>query len=153
MRAGLSRGRRTVALQKSHWLVAIATLGATDAPREPLGLPTETVLLLVAPWCAPCWDELKRLDGIAGAVVPLRVRVMSMEDGPRARAMMTEVEPTRQWTPALNDRGRVRAALWARTPALPYSIVTDGNGRICEEHGGGLEAETARTLARHCAIR
>lgn len=152
-RARLSRGRCTVALRKLRWLAAFATLGATDAPPAPVDLPAGTVLLLVAPWCALCWDELKRLDAIAGAVVPLHVRVLMMEDGPRGRAMMTEVESTRQWVPAVNDRVRVRAAMWARTPALPYFIATDRNGRICDEHGGGLEAERARTSARRCAMR
>lgn len=131
-------------------LAASATLGATDAPRSSSELPADTVLLLVAPWCAPCWEELKRLDGLAIAAAPLRVRVLMMEDGARARAMAAEIAPVWQWTPRVGSRATVRAILWARTPALPFSVATDKNGMICAERGGGLDVGKARTLAQLC---
>lgn len=126
-------------------------MGAANAPQAPVALPAGTVLLLVAPWCAPCWEELKRLDGLAVAAAPLRVRVLMMEDGPRARAMAAEIAPAWQWTPDGAIRARVRAALWARTPALPFSVATGTTGVVCAEQSGGLNADNAKMLARRCA--
>lgn len=134
-------------------LVALVTVGASDAPRGSPDLPAETVLLGVAPWCAPCWDELKRLDSLAAAAAPLRVRVVMMEDGSRARAMMREVPPARRWIPDPYNAVRVRSALWARTPALPYSVATDADGRVCAERGGGLTVGIVRRFVSRCAAR
>jgi hypothetical protein len=131
-------------------LATAAMLGAAEQPPPPLKLPPNTLLLLVAPWCAPCWSELARLEELAAAAAPMDARVLSMEDGPRARAMIAELPARRRWAPAANERDAVRATLWARTPGLPFSVATDGRGRICAERGGGLDLAGARALVRSC---
>jgi len=104
---------------------------------------------MVAPWCAPCWGEIARIDALAAGAAPLRVRVVAMEDGRRAAAMVADLPPERRWTapPA------ARAALWARTPGLPHSVATDAAGRVCAERGGGLDPARARALAVACGVR
>ncbi len=126
------------------------TSGAAAAPLAAINLPPNTLLLLVAPWCGPCWSELARLDGLVAAAAPLDVRVLAMEDGPHARAMVANLPDARRWTPAMNEREAVRAALWARTPGLPFSVVIDGRGKICAEQAGGLDGTRARNLVRTC---
>jgi hypothetical protein len=133
-------------------LVVAAIAGAAEPPPTAVALPPNTLLLLVAPWCAPCWSELARLDGLAAAAAPLNLRVLAMEDGPRARAMVADLPAPRRWAPAPTDRNVVRAALWARTPGLPFTVATDARGRICAERGGGLDPARARALARSCAV-
>lgn len=140
----MMRGRRAFS-----WL-ALATLGAADQRQESLDLPPGTLLLLVAPWCAPCWGELAHIDALAKAAAPLKLRVLAMEDGARARAMTADLPPERRWTPVPTDRADVRAALWSRTPGLPFSIATDAKGRICAQHGGGLTEARALLLAKQC---
>lgn len=125
-------------------------LGAANPPDRSLDLPSNSVLLLVAPWCAPCWSELGRIDALASAAAPLTVRVLAMEDGARARAMTADLPPGRQWLPAPDARARVRAGLWAMTPGLPFSVATDRAGKICADHGGGLTDAQARILAKRC---
>ncbi len=126
-------------------------LGGAEAPPASVDLPPNTLLLLVAPWCAPCWGELARLDGLIAAAAPLNLRVLSMEDGPRARAMIAGLPSERRWTPAASDHDSVRAALWAQTPGLPFSVAIDGQGAICARYGGMLDVSRARALVESCA--
>jgi len=127
--------------------------GAAQPPSTAATLPPDTLLLLVAPWCAPCWGELARLDGLVAAAAPLEVRVLSMEDGSRARAMVASLPEMRRWTPAISEREAVRAALWARTPGLPFSVATDRRGKICAEQGGGLDGPRVRALVQTCVVQ
>ena len=131
-------------------MFATAALLGAAPPRSAVDLPPNTLLLLVAPWCAPCWSELARLDELAAAAAPMNVRVLVMEDGPRARAMLVDLPIERRWVPMANDRAAVRAVLWARTPGLPFSVATDRRGRICAEGGGDLNPSRVRALVRSC---
>lgn len=120
--------------------------GAADPPRY----PPDSVVLVVAPWCAPCHAELARLDGIAAAAAPRAVRVFLAEQGPRAEAMVRGVVPDRRWRPPGDAWRHARADLMARTPGLPFSIVTDGAGAICAQTGAGLDALRVRALIARC---
>ena len=133
-------------------LASAVMLGAAESLPPGVTLPPNTLLLLVAPWCAPCWSELARLNELAAAAAPMNVRVLAMEDGPRTRAMIADLPAERRWAPAVNNREAVRAALWARTPGLPFSVATDRRGRICAERGGGLDLPRARALVRSCVV-
>jgi thiol-disulfide isomerase/thioredoxin len=140
--------------RKSRRLATALLLGALTsgaAAAEPMLLyPKNTVLLLVAPWCAPCYGELARLDDIAAAARPLQVRVLLVEDGARARAMVRGVAPSRRWEPAADQMRRVRADLWTRTRGLPYTAVTNRNGEICAEQKGGLDPARTHALVERC---
>lgn len=113
--------------------------------------PPDTVLLLVAPWCAPCYGELSRLDEIGAAAKPRAVRVMLIEDGPRARAMVRGVPAERLWTLSPQRMRQARADLLEQAAGLPYSVVTDADGAICAGQGGGLDRERTRALVTRCA--
>ncbi|WP_445192427.1 TlpA family protein disulfide reductase [Sphingomonas sp. Tas61C01] len=148
----MSRGwaHRILRARRSFFWLALATLGAADQRQESIELPPGTLLLLVAPWCAPCWGELAHVDALAKAAAPLNLRVLTMEDSARARAMTAGLPPERQWTPRAADRASVRAALWSVTPGLPFSVATDAKGRICAQHGGGLTEARALLLVKQC---
>jgi thiol-disulfide isomerase/thioredoxin len=129
-------------------LVAL-TSGAAAADQAPR-YPERTVLLLVASWCAPCYAELRRLDDIATAARPLQVRVLLVDDGARSRAMVRGIDAARRWEPAADELRRVRSDIWQRTAGLPFSVVTDGKGRICAEQSGGLDAARTLALVKRC---
>lgn len=131
-------------------LALISALAPVPVMAEPaLRYPPDTLLLLVAPWCAPCHGELARLDAIVAAARPLTVQVVAIEDNPRARAMVGGVAPRRRWTPPEDDARRYRADLMARAAGLPFSVATDAAGHVCAGVGGGLnDARIAALLAR-----
>ena len=153
-----NHGRRSLSSSWKHsnfwagrflFCLSLITLAAADRP--PSGeLPPDTLLLLVAPWCAPCWGELAQIDTLAKAALPLTLRVLAMEDGPRSRAMTADLPPHRQWIPSPADRAVVRRSIWANTPGLPFSVATDAKGRICARHGGGLTETRARSMITQC---
>lgn len=113
--------------------------------------PSNAVLMLVAPWCAPCYGELARIEEIAAAAKPKSVRVLMIDDGPAARAMVRGIDPSRIWGLSTQRMRPVRQALLARTPGLPYSVATDGDGLVCATYGGGLNAVTTRALVERCS--
>ena len=94
---------------------AAIMLGGSASPPVAVDLPSDTLLVLVAPWCASCWGELARLDELAAAAAPLTIRVLVRDEGARARARIADLPAERRWAPAAKDRSAVRAALWART--------------------------------------
>lgn len=125
----------------------------TTGAAEPVAYPADTVLLLVAPWCAPCHAELARLDTIAAAARPLAVRVLAVEDNPRARAMLARVPERQRWSPPEAEARRTRADALGRAGGLPFSLATDGAGRVCAGQGGGLDAARTAALVAKCRAR
>ncbi|KQN89813.1 hypothetical protein ASE95_16700 [Sphingomonas sp. Leaf231] len=132
-------------------MIAAMTIAAPARAADPAPhYPPDTVLLLVAPWCAPCHAELARLDAIAAAARPHAVRVFMVADGAGARAMWQRVPEAYRWTPPDGEARRYRADAMGRTPGLPFSIATDARGRVCATHGGGLDAPRAARLVAAC---
>ena len=131
-------------------LVLVLVLGAAAPADDPPRYPPDTVLLLVAPWCAPCHAELARLDTIAAAARPRAVRVFMVEDGARAAAMWQRVPAAYRWTPPDGELRRYRTDALARTAGLPFAIATDARGRVCATRGGGLDAARVVALVREC---
>jgi len=130
----------------------VASSSGDDARASTPGspFPSDTVLLLVAPWCAPCYGELARVETLAAAARPRSLKVMSIDEGPRARAMVRRVPATLRWEPDARTLHEARAVVAERSAGLPYSIATDGAGRICADQHGGLEVERMRGLAGRC---
>lgn len=127
-------------------LVLGAAAPAADAPRY----PPDSVLLLVAPWCAPCHAELARLDAIAAAAWPRAVRVFMVEDGARAAAMWRRVPEAYRWTPPAGEERRYRVDALGRTAGLPFSIATNSRGQVCAGRGGGMDAARVAALVKAC---
>ncbi|WP_335308823.1 hypothetical protein [Sphingomonas phyllosphaerae] len=127
-------------------LVLGAAAPAPEAPRY----PADTVLLLVAPWCAPCHAELARLDTIAAAARSRAVRVFMVEDGARAAAMWRRVPEAYRWTPPDGEVRRYRTDALARAAGLPFAIATDARGHVCATRDGGMDAVRVVALVGAC---
>lgn len=130
------------------WATTLAS-GTSGAAPEP-AYPPRSLVLIVAPWCAPCYGELAHIEEIAAAVRPRTVRVLLAEDGARARAMTRGIGASYRWEPAADDARRVRAGLLTRAAGLPYSVVTDDDGHVCGEDNLVLDGPRARALVRRC---
>lgn len=128
-------------------MLAATPARAADAPPR---YPSDTVLLLVAPWCAPCHGEIARLDTIAAAARPRAVRVFMVEDGAPARAMWRSVPDAYRWTPPAGEERRYRSDALARAAGLPFGIATDAQGRVCAMRSGGLDAARVAALVAAC---
>lgn len=135
-------------------VVAIAALFANGAAADPHAgeplYPPRAIVILVASWCAPCRGELARLDEIAAAAGNHATQVLAIDDSAATARMLRLVDPALVWRPDAAQRARVRAALLARTPGLPYAAATDARGAICAEENGGLDRGRIAALVRRC---
>lgn len=128
----------------------LAPLFAASLATAPVGaagpLPPDSILLLVASWCVPCHGEVARLDELQAAAGHVVVRVVPYDGRPATKRMLARVDPAR-----VTASSAIVAALASRTPALPYSVMTDADGRICADHARALDVEAVRTMRRRCA--
>ena len=120
----------------------LAMLGGASAPSP---YPPQTLLLLVASWCAPCRVELSRLDAIAEAAGPWQVRVVPVDATRATSAMLRTVDPGRVWRSA-----RGIEALSRDTGGLPFSMMTDAAGQPCARHSRMLDAAAVREMRGRC---
>lgn len=124
-------------------LLAASFLAGAAPAATPL--PPDSVLLLVASWCVPCHGEIARLGELQAAAGPIVVRVVPYDSRPTTRRMLARVDPAR-----IAASSSTVAALASRTPALPYSVMTDAAGGICADHARALDAEAVRAMRRRC---
>jgi thiol-disulfide isomerase/thioredoxin len=132
-------------------VMAALVAGAGPAQGATTGYPSDSILLFVAAWCAPCHAELRRLDEIEAAAGPRAVRIVPLDDDPRTAAMLRMARPQQIWRPAGAAWDAVRDDLSVRTAGLPFSLATDGRGQICGESRHGLDAIRTRQLIDRCA--
>lgn len=139
----MSTRHRAQLLITAFLIAAVPALGAEAPP-----LPTRTLILFVADWCAPCHAEVARVPAIAAAAKPWRVRVTSGDANPSHR-LLQHVAVDQRWTPDAHTAALLRDELLSRTAGLPFAVALDGNGRVCAESAHALDAErTAMLLAR-----
>jgi hypothetical protein len=135
-----------------RWAILLASLlalGRASAASAP-GYPPETVLLVVAAWCAPCHGEVARLAEIGRGARPYRVLVAAFDDSRATRAMLEAVPPAQRWQP---DRAALRqlvAEVERRSPGLPFSLAIDRDGHVCGGQGEALDAASAAKLVAAC---
>ncbi|PCD03073.1 hypothetical protein COC42_01215 [Sphingomonas spermidinifaciens] len=122
---------------------AATSLAASAPASEPL--PADSLLLLVASWCVPCYGEIARLDALQTAAGPVEVRVVPYDRRPATARMLARVDPDRIATSRV-----VVAALSSRTAGLPYSVMTDAAGRICAELSRPLDPAGVTEMRRRC---
>jgi hypothetical protein len=117
---------------------------------SPAIYPQRTLILLAAPWCAPCYREIAEIEQIAAASRPFDVRLFVIEDGERARAMARRVAPSRLWQPNTGQFSAARSQLLTNASGLPHAVAIDGEGQICTEYGGTIDAGRARRMVELC---
>lgn len=129
-------------------LASLLALGRAAAATS--DYPPETVLLVVAAWCAPCQGELARLAEIGRGARPYRVLVVPYDDSRATRAMLEGVPTAQRWQPDRAAQRRLAAEVARRSPGLPFSLATDRDGHVCGGHGEALDAASAADLVAAC---
>jgi hypothetical protein len=145
----MNAASRIIAAMVAAVTLALATppVGVATAADDPL--PPDALVLLVASWCAPCHEQLTRLDALAAAARPRRLVVAAVDDGPRTTAMVKDVPAPMLLR--LRPRGWLR--LPAGAPGLPFAILTDRQGQPCATTGRAVMPTDVTALAARCAAR
>lgn len=129
----------------------LALTGPADAQSP--AYPSETVLLFVAGWCAPCMAELQRLPEITRAAAPYRVLVVPIDEGRRVERMLQGVPAEQRWRPTALVAQRLRSDLLSASSGLPYSVALDADRHSCADSRLGLDARRAADLVTRCRTK
>lgn len=104
------------------------------------------VVAVWATWCAPCKEELPRLQALADAHDDLEVAAVNLGDEPEAvHAFAAEHGLT---LPIFIDAdGRLSESLGI--PSVPATLFVSAGGTIVDRHLGALSADDLTTGAEH----
>jgi hypothetical protein len=129
-------------IRSSLILLAAAMLPAASTPIY----PAHSLILFVASWCAPCRAELRDIDRLIVLAAPATLRVTPIDRTAATAAMLRSVAPARIWRSAraVDDFARQSAS-------LPFSLMTDAEGRACATHRRALDRVAIEDLRRRCS--
>lgn len=119
-------------------------------PATSVSYPSQTVLLFVAGWCAPCQAELQQLSQITAAARPFRVLVVPLDKGRRVERMLESVPAAQRWRPEGAAWSQVQDDLLSGTAGLPFSVALAADGRPCASSRRGLDAAGVTQLVARC---
>lgn len=127
-------------------LPGCAMLGAAPLPPAATPIyPPRSLILFVAAWCAPCRAELRQVRAIAAAAAPVEVRVTPLDRSSATAAMLRDVPPARIWRSA-----RAVDAFAHDAGSLPFSVMTDADGRPCATHDRALDTTAVLAMRQRC---
>ena len=111
--------------------IAAVALALTSGQAHAAPIPPNSLLMLWAAWCAPCRVEVVEFERLSAATKPRTTMVLAFDDAPSSRALLTSLPPeklrfTTETLPALYRRLGIGGPI-----ALPVSLMTDAQGRIC----------------------
>jgi thiol-disulfide isomerase/thioredoxin len=97
-----------------------------------------TVVMFWRSDCAPCLEELERLEALRRAAEPLQLVTVGLEspESLRAQLQRMSIKSDFAWY-SLDDPGEVLSA-FGTVPRLPLSVAFDAHGEICARRRGLL---------------
>lgn len=133
------------------WLgFGLLLLGTPASSAETDRYPANSILLLVASWCAPCHAELANLPAITRGALPFGTLVVPFDDSPATRSMLERVPAAQRWQPGRAMQRRLMQDVAAGTAGLPFSLGVNGDGEICGSARQGLDGQSAKALVARC---
>jgi thiol-disulfide isomerase/thioredoxin len=102
--------------------------------------------------CAPCLREIEILPDIAKQNADLPIALISLHDTEHTRAHLTPMPDNVRILVAQDDGKRVLAAFGNdRTLALPYSVMLNSSGAICNWYYGIIAPEKVIEWKKACS--
>lgn len=130
-------------------LALLLAMAAIDAAHL-LDAPAPSLVMLYAPWCAPCRAELKTYPALAAAAAPLPLIVVVTDGGPGDGTRLTAIPRERRRVWPRSSAALLR--LWPDDAAgLPFAAMIDLRGRTCAVRNGGLNPGTVAAMRAECA--
>lgn len=133
--------------------IAAVALALTSGQAHAAPIPPNSLLMLWAAWCAPCRVEVAEFERLSAAAKPRSTIVLALDDAPSSRALLASLPPERlrlttETLPALYRRLGIGGPV-----ALPVSLMTDAQGRICATIRGGATIARIALAQETCAAR
>ena len=133
--------------------IAAVALALTSGQSYAAPIPPNSLVMLWAAWCAPCRVEVVEFERLSAATKPRTTMVLAFDDAPSSRALLTSLPPeklrvTTETLPALYRRLGIGGPI-----ALPVSLMTDAQGRICATIRGGATVARIALANERCAAR
>jgi len=126
-------------------LLAAPAMTAEGAARA---MPAHALILFGANWCAPCLAELRDLPDHAAAMAPAPVLLAWTDGAPRP---LWPTWPANAHLLPAGEGAALLARIGGRTAGLPYVAMLDGEGRLCADLRGKLDAARLAALKARCA--
>ena len=144
--------------QRARWRIAaivaisvVIFMPYRDSMAKERNSPSDTLLMFVASWCAPCRAELSRIDEVIAAARPLRVLVVPLDRGRRTDDMLRPVPPAMVWHPGNADRARLQEQFFRDNAGLPFAAIVNADGTTCATNRTPLDGKRVIAMAAACA--
>lgn len=109
------------------------------------------LVLFWRPDCSPCLTEVRALPTIARQNADLLIALVSLQDGAQTRGRLPALPTNVQVMIARDDGRRVLAAFGNdQLLALPYSVMLNRRGAVCERHYGIITPQTVVNWRSRC---
>ena len=109
------------------------------------------LVLFWRPDCSPCLTEARILPTIARQFADLPIALVSLQDVQDTRAHLPVMPRNVHVLIARDDGQKVLAAFGNdRTLALPYSVMLNMQGTVCDRHYGIISPQKISSWRRQC---
>lgn len=133
-------------------LGSLLVLALAAAPGRALPVDGPAIVMLWAPWCAPCREEVRRYPELSAAAAPVPVYVVALDTPIGRRALLRSIPRER----LLFETRPSIAVLphWSPdTAGLPTTFAVDARNRRCASVGRSLNVERLVALIKACGFR
>lgn len=125
-------------------------VAAPVAAAVPVQWPRNALVMFVAEWCAPCIDEMRRVNELERAAAPRRLVVVSLDQQPQLLVIRRQLERQDDRISAAAGWKLLGALADGDAAGLPVSVMVNEHGRICATHAAAVTAADVAAMLTSC---